>query len=449
MLQNSPCVRRSERYYLRAFAVLATAAVLCAPILLYAYLGQFSRLMSDDYCAIAIGQELGAWNGMRYWYDNWAGSYANFFFKSAIAPLGAMVPAITPPLILAVWWLATAYLLSQALKISGVLTSQRTTAALLAALTVVAGVNALYSPQSFFWFAASTHYTLPLALLTAYLGLILRAARVRHAATAVGFAIVGAIICFVSGGASEIHVAFQLVFLTLCALPMLWIRRRRAWFHSALTLGAGWLATLLALLLQLASPGLAIRAAYDSARFGHALRTPAELIRGVVELTVEQLGHPPAFAGFVLLLAAALLITLLHYRPSDAHTNGSALRLAKRPLVAGLAFQLLWLPLIWTHASDAPRYFGRFSGGFVLVALLNALFIALFALMIRLRRRLNDGVFALPNAHYAFVAFCLMVALAPFAMTQIRSIHFRAAAYLFTTAISLLAVYGGAALVRG
>ena len=438
--QISPGVQESEENYPRVILVCTVAASISFPILLYAYLGHFSRLMSDDYCAIAIGKELGAWDGMRHWYESWAGSFANFFFKSAIAPLDTAAPSITPLLILALFWLAVAFLLHQGMRLMGLEHPRRPLSFLLAAATVAASVNALYSPQSFYWFAASTHYTLPLAPLAGFLGLSLLAAGERNHARVAALAVAGGGLCFVSGGASEIFVAFQIAFVTLCALPLLAVRRSRAWNNAAVVIGAGWLATLAALALQLASPGLAQRAAYDSAQFGQALREPVALLRGTLALTLEYLGHPPAFAGFVLLATCALLATLMRSRAEVASPAGSTSPLAARPLYAALAFQLFWLPLLWTHVSNEAGFFGRFSAGFMVVVLLNVLLMVVLALLAWQRQRLNAACLERADGQAKIIAVVLAGMFMLFALTQIRSIHFRAAAYLFTTAVSLLVV---------
>ena len=98
---------RSKELQDRPLQVVEWWVVLFAllPLGLFAYLGQFSRLMSDDYCAIAVGRELGAWQGTLYWFNNWAGSYANFFLKSALAPLDILLPRFTPTVIVIVWML--------------------------------------------------------------------------------------------------------------------------------------------------------------------------------------------------------------------------------------------------------------------------------------------------------------------------------------------------------
>ena len=76
------------------------AALALVPVVLYAYLGQFSRLMADDYCTVAFGLEKGAWDYMVWKLNIWSGSYASWFFKGAIAPLDTLAPRITPAMII-------------------------------------------------------------------------------------------------------------------------------------------------------------------------------------------------------------------------------------------------------------------------------------------------------------------------------------------------------------
>ena len=73
---------------------LAVALLL---LLLFAYLGHFSRLMSDDYCTLAVGRDLGPWQGMLHWFNTHSSSYTNFFLQGVLAPLDTAMPIITPP----------------------------------------------------------------------------------------------------------------------------------------------------------------------------------------------------------------------------------------------------------------------------------------------------------------------------------------------------------------
>ena len=421
-------LRRPVVYRLLAFTLLL-------PLLLFAYLGSFSRLMSDDYCAIAVGQELGAWQGMVYWYNSWAGSYANFYFKSAIAQLDTLAPALTPLLIVGLCWLASLFAVGRLLRLLKIASASWIPALLLSCAAVVASINALYSPQSFYWFAASTHYSLPLALLTCFCGLPLWISSRHRQSRFAAITVLGAVLCLVSGGASEIFVVFQFSLLTLCALPMLLLWRNHLLRRSITIVIVGWLATLAALLLQFYAPGLAIRAAVDAERFGLAVREPTTLVARTLELTVEFLGHPPAFAGFTLLFATGLLVTLRH---GHIQSNRSPQIISKRLLTSGLVIQLIWIPVLWTHISDAPHILGRFSGGYLLVVIINLLLLLSFFLLMTQRDRINDHLRGNANSSAPVYAIALGAALALFALTQLRSIHFRAAAYLFTSAVSML-----------
>lgn len=436
------------------------ALFMLLPLALYAYLGQFSRLMSDDYCAVAVGKELGAWQGTVYWYSSWAGSYANFFLKSALAPLDVWLPRLSPLVIIVLWTLGAYWLAGAALKALGC-RARRLGALAIACALVTASLNAFYSPQSFYWFAASTHYALPLALLTIYLALCARA--LLQEATALPgrwllLLLAGALLCFGTAGASEIFVVFQLTLLTLCLLAALGLWRSLCLNRLkslVMVLGAGWLATLIGFLLQVFSPGLAARAAADAALLGLAIRTLPDLFAGTLSQSLQLLGHAPAFAGFMLLFSLAFLVTRYSVQarpiPSELGEMGEmgemdAPRLAKRALGLGLGFQLLWLPVLWSHASDLPRFFGRFSAGYLLVVALNLLLIAGFLLALAQRRRLENWRRGRSSANLIVTNSLLLLVALLFALTQARSIHFRAASFLFTSALCLLFL-GGAYLL--
>lgn len=412
------------------------------PLGLFAYLGQFSRLMSDDYCAIAVGRDMGAWQGMRFWYNSWAGSYANFFLKSAVAPLEEMLPRVTPIAIIIIWLLGAFWLGSLLMKGLGSRPS-RLGALVIASALVTASINAFYSPQSYFWFAASTHYALPLALLTVYLALCAHVLLGGGNARAGRCAFAGALICFCTAGASEIFVAFQLTLMSLVLLPIVVLWRRRKMRRFVIVVGAGWMATLVGFLLQVMSPGLAVRAAVDGARFGRAIRDASDLLSGTLGQTFQLVGHPPAFAGFMFLFGIAFLVLRFCYRPQASTSELRSTRLALREIWFGLLFQLLWLPMLWTHVSEARHFFGRFSSAYLLVVVINLILIVAYLLTIQQRHRLAQWLRQAQTAKLMGISLILVIVALLFALTQARSIHFRAASFLFTSAICLLYVGTG------
>ncbi len=149
---------------LRSSVFSWTLALLAlAPLLLWAYLGQFSRVIGDDFNILDIGRQLGPWDTMIFFRHVFNGSYSNYFLQGLVAPLDTLGPQIMPAIILALW---TAGLVWLALNLLGALGIQRnrlSIAITLAALTATAATNAFPTTESLLWYAASTRYALPLA----------------------------------------------------------------------------------------------------------------------------------------------------------------------------------------------------------------------------------------------------------------------------------------------
>ena len=407
------------------------------PLGLFAYLGQFSRVMSDDYCAIAVGREMGAWQGTRYWFNNWAGSYANFFLKSALAPFDELLPMYTPIAIIIIWALGACWLAWSILKGLGC-RPRRIGAMAIALALITASLNAFYSPQSYYWFAASTHYALPLALLTVYLALCAHMLLRGGGARVIRWGLAGAILCFCTAGASEIFVAFQLTLMSLFLLPTVMYWRGGKLRSLATVVGAGWIATSVGFLLQVLSPGLATRAAVDAARFGHSIRDASDLFAATLGQSFQLVGHPPAFSGFMLLFGVSFLVVRFSYRPQPSMCALKSTRLAIREIWIGLVIQLLWIPLLWTHVSDDLHFFGRFSAAYLLVVALNLSLIVGFLVTVRQRDRLDQWLSEAPTANLRVISLIFFIVALLFVLTQARDIHFRAASFLFTSAISIL-----------
>lgn len=423
------------------------ALLALTPAFLFAYLGHFSRLEYDDYCTITVGRERGAWEGMVYWYNEWAGSYANFFLKSAIAPLDTLLPAMMPALIVALWLVGLAWLAWQGLAYLQINTSRRTLSIVFAGLTTAASINALYSPESFYWYAASTHYTLPLTLLTLYMALAMWTAR--RWLSWPGLA-VGAALCFLSAGTAEIFVAFQLVFFTLCVLLAFTSLRPPLRPRYVRIFALAWLVTLGCLLIYLNSPGIANRLLVEEIRdFNLAVLRPTlteeqqwnlalKLAPEMLRLIVVHNGHEQTFAGFALLMFLSLLVMLLKYRPLSTSKTSQFPKLAAWPWWLGLIFQLIFIPILWNHTSDHAQFFGRFSAGYLTVVILNTALTLGFAGLLWRQQRVNTALEKRKRGWLAILGIMAAVFLLMFVLSQLRSIHYRAASYLFTTALVFL-----------
>ena len=100
------------------------------------------------------------------------------------------------------------------------------------------------------------------------------------------------------------------------------------------------------------------------------------------------------------------------------------------------------MPLLWTHVSDLPQIAGRFSYAFALVVAANALSIAGLAILLLLRRRNSWALESRRNGLMAYSIGVLLYALALFAMSQVRIINYKAAAYLCFSSLTMLCALG-------
>ena len=416
------------------------AALALVPVILYVYLGQFSRLMFDDYCSIASAREMGAWNYMVDILNNFAGGYANWFLKGAMAPLDTLLPRITPALIIVLWLAGLIWLVFQVLTYLKIDHSRRALSVSIAALAVAAAIHAFYSPQSFYWYTASTQNALPLALLTIYMALSLWTAR--RSGLSLLAVIAGGLLCFISAGSGEIFVAFQGALLTFCLLSVFAFLPASLRRTHLLIFGAGWLATLAGLAIQLSVPGVALRAEYIVQLSGPPNRSISVLIYETLSRTLTYMNHPPVLAGFVMLMGVGLLVMLVKYKPQPVSKAAQPVKLALPPLWIGLIFQLLWIPLLWFQTSEDPQLLGRFSIRYMMVLILNIAFILGFLLMLWQRKRIQVALQKRERGLLIiwYIISSLSIFVLIFVSTQIRSIGVDrlSAAYLFTSLLVFL-----------
>ena len=165
----------------------------------------------------------------------------------------------------------------------------------------------------------------------------------------------------------------------------------------------------------MSAPGFSGRLASDKymeLNLGPPVRALPELLWRSFEIVFEQVGHQPAFTGFALMLSLALGLTLSVYRPQRALGPVRPAALAKRPLWAGLIAQLLFLPVLWTHTSDATQILGRFSAAFFLVICLNMAQILAFALLLAFSERIDARLRGNESTWRVYITALLLAAAA-------------------------------------
>lgn len=422
----------------KQLAALTLLILACLPLLLFVYLGLHTRMIHDDFGVAAIGRELGAWGGFVHYYNNWSGAYFSIPLRTGLAEFALALPPLVALMSIGIWLLGLYWLARQLLP---VFDRQKTAALGLSALTVAAAINAFYSPDSLYLYSANVQYTVPLACLCVCLALALRTLqRSENRASLLRGAAACALISFLTAGASEMFLVFQLIFLLLLApvAAMLVDRRHRP--GLAVVAAAMLIATTIGLIIQLSSPGIWNRMASDAIAYDPPIRSLPLLLETTVQYTYGSIGRPPVFAGFTLLLAAGMFLALLRVSAAERSARPAIAQRANLAWLVGLSVQIVFLPIVWSQRSDNPQFLSRYSLAYLAVIITHSVLLLGFLLAYwrreKLRLILESHEHALAAASSALAALFLLL----FAMTQVRHIDARASTYLFVSALSLLIV---------
>ena len=410
------------------------------PLILFAYLGQSFRILSDDDCTITLSRERGAWDLLLYFYDTAGGRYADFLLWGMVAPLDTHLPRIASAVIVVLWLIGWYWLVAQGLAFLKIGGSRRTLALAISALAVAAAINGFYTFESFFWYGAVSSHTVPIVLFTVCMALtVWMARRLRKNIPSLLGVIAGAVICFLVAGFSEAYVVFQLIFLAFCLLMSFALLGSSVRYRYVLVFGVGWLATLASLLVQLNAPGIAARLAREADKFAPPDRSLSVVAAKTLNLSFERIKDPEVFAGFIMLMAVGLLVALVKYKPPPLPKSSKPLKLTLPVLWLGLIVHLLFMPLLRGATSGIPYIVDVSTSNDIA---LNILFILSFLVMLWQRKRINarlrkrgpDSLFPL-----WFMAAALIFA-GLFALTQIETLYFYSSLYLFASLLVFLVV---------
>ena len=410
-----------------------------APVLLFAYLGQFSRLLMGD-CNIATARDRSFWDGLLA-FIAYEGRYTSALLYVVVTPFDTLAPPLLSLAMIATLLLGWHWLVWQGLALLKINHARRALSLAIAAciVTAIMHVATGYTWRLLYEWTTIITYAVPLALFILYMALTVwmgqRLKKNRRSALKI---IAGGLICFMIGGFSESHVVAQLFILTLCLLLLFALVEKSVRAPYALLCGAGWLGTAVSLIVQLTSPGIATRTARTLEWHGapdHSVEVVTPKIFGWI---IEHLTHSGVLTGFIMLLGVGLLVTLVNYKPQKPAKASRPFEFPAFVLWLGLAVHLLVLP--W-HGPLQPLLHASAEDGRAMF-ILNVLFIAVFLMMLWQRKRINawlrkrgPGLLFFGWVVAAVFAFVLL-----FDVTQTRFLHFYSSVYLFIIGLTLLGV---------
>ena len=319
----SPSLRTSlSRRFLDKVDVLAVVLLvaLAVPLIIYGYVGWFTRYMADDYCTAAVVQAQGFWPAQAHWYTWWSGRYAFTFAVSAIELLGPGITAILPALGVIAWLITITWTLGQmkrhprARHFSG-------GAVLMAALIVFFTLEGTPNvPQSLFWQTGMVTYTMPLILTTAYAGLLIRwSDPASHRPRFWMKAVLSAAMATAIGGFSEVAVLLQIGALGLAVAGSLMLVPAPLRRRIVILLVAGLAGSVLAAMLVVYAPGT--RARLEGPLPSLDVSTLAEI---TLDYTIGNLGFVQASlarspVGWLLAVLLPALLAMRVRHADDEH----------------------------------------------------------------------------------------------------------------------------------
>ena len=436
----------------RTLLKFAAVALSLAPLALVAYLGQFARLISDDYRDIYLGNKLGPIGSTVYRYSVWSASYTDSFVTGLMAPLDIVAVRVMPALFLSVWLLGILWLMCQGMTILQMRKHVTAISLGLSALTLAAIVNAFYSPQNLYWFAASTDYSLGLSLFTIYIAMVIWIARSQLQGRALLLAVaVSGLMSFLSAGCAEMHAVAQAIIHTLLLCFVVLQFRSTVRRRLFVIFGIGWLLTVCGLIVQAISPGVALRSVEVVRAYGMPSRDLIFLLNETFKEFLRRIQNPDAFAGFTMLMALGCLITSRCYPSQRESKTVHPVRITAIELLIPLAWQLTFLPLLWSHTSDSGVFLGRFSPSYVVIILANLALILGLSLMLERRKAVNNHLRRFHTATLVATNVLLFALICAFVLvfTHVIDIVDLAELYLVASALIMLAILGRKLLVAG
>jgi hypothetical protein len=230
-------------------------------LILHAYNGTFTRLISDDYCSIHFAGRLGFLRDIWFQYLNLQGRYSLFACDTLLLWIGPRGLGYVTAVVLFLWAAAIIGILfgiqPQAREAKFKL---RDAAGFGLVIFVACLLLAPNLPQSLYWWNGLATHTLPLFVFTYYLAFYAWLQRQEPAPKmSISAAIVAFFISIVAGGFSETFTVAQIILL-VCWQAWLYFRKELDFRRpGAAYLAAGLVGALVALVIALVSPGNAVR----------------------------------------------------------------------------------------------------------------------------------------------------------------------------------------------
>jgi hypothetical protein len=231
-------------------------------LILYCYLGTFSRFYADDFCMSGYVVRLGFWQAQWFQYVTWSNRFTGMFLLSLSDLLGKSFIKWWTSLTIILWVIGLTW---ATLKISKLFHIQMPKWMAILITEWIILFSILLAPQvyqSLFWRIGLITYTVPLVLLSSLIGILIQGyLKLQEKKTATGWLVLAGITAFLGGGLSETYLALQISFLGLALLMLLMVNNKEKIKSGSKPIVGALIGSLLSMFIVLAAPGNAVRLA--------------------------------------------------------------------------------------------------------------------------------------------------------------------------------------------
>jgi hypothetical protein len=320
-------------------------AILAVTLLAYMSLGNYTRYVADDY-GLAIAVKLrGFWAQQVAAYRLTDGHFVASALQTAVALLDPIVVRVLPGVLVLAWVAALTLALRHLIPHAGLRGRL-----LIGAGIVYTALRIIPNPfLTVYWMTASLAFVVPLLVASVVIWLVSRPANAGRRGIAL---LIGTgLLAFIASGEGEIYTVSAFVAWTL-AVAVAVSRVSPQWRARLPRLAAAWIGATAGLLVELASPGNALRSAVIS----KLITVPRP---SIVALPFFAFGemlhfvHALVFQHWRGMLALAVLAALIAAR------SGSVPRpIARSGVIAALFATLGTALVVWAAMAPASLEFG-------------------------------------------------------------------------------------------
>jgi hypothetical protein len=256
-------------------------ACISAPLIIHAWLGQYSRYYGDDFCFQVQLKSKGIINAALFYYYELTGRYSDMFWEHFSGYFNTHI-FYSPAAFLLIWSGALLFIIY---KLSGKNKDNIIVCAIIALSILFAAIDFIPKMyyrrtidtlthtwdgypgifQSLYWIAGRNRLILPLILTTLNIGFIYQYVITRNKGESSNFLLfIIAFITFFCGGFGETYVTLQTMVYILTLLIVFIINSEQVRKSMLIPLGTGLLFSLLSMMVIILAPGNDNRAEYFS-----------------------------------------------------------------------------------------------------------------------------------------------------------------------------------------